>query len=377
MLELLMREWRLLVHERPSVMFVLVCAASAYALLIGNLYSKETVQNIPVAVCDLDDTPLSRELVKAVMDADQYDYRETLTDEFISVEKLRSGELAAVLIIPEDFAKKFYTQQPIDLAFMQDGANTLQAGYASSPMQQAVGVFSAQFATNAAMSNGTPQLSPSAISVSVRTYGNPTQSYLEFYVYGVMLMATQIGMIMGFSMSMYEDFNGGFFDNGNAEKILAAKSIFYLFMSFGSIVLGMFFLSALFKLPFKGDLFLTMILCVAFLFVVENLSGIAALYFRTKIGLCQCMVFYTLPAFLISGYIWPEIGMFDAIKWLSFLQPVHYIAMDFRDLTLVGENADIRLHVEIFWVGGMLTLMTFYALFRYKLAQRLKRLTAD
>ena len=311
------------------------------------------MQNIPVAVCDLDDTPLSRELIKAVMDADQYDYRETLTDEFVSVEKLRSGELAAVLIIPENFAKKFYTQQPIDLAFMQDGANTLQAGYASSPMQQAVGVFSAQFATNAAMSNGTPQLSPSAVSVSVRTYGNPTQSYLEFYVYGVMLMATQIGMIMGFSMSMYEDFNGGFFDNGNAEKILAAKSIFYLFMSFGSIVLGMFFLSALFNLPFKGDLFLTMILCLAFLFVVENLSGIAALYFRTKIG------------------------MFDAVKWLSFLQPVHYIAMDFRDLTLVGENADIRSHVEIFWVGGVLTLMTFYALFRYKPAQRLKRSTAD
>ncbi|MBR4641326.1 MAG: hypothetical protein IKO74_01235 [Selenomonadaceae bacterium] len=65
--------------------------------------------------------------------------------------------------------------------------------------------------------------------------------------------------------------------------------------------------------------------------------------------------------------------MFDAVKWLSFLQPVHYIAMDFRDLTLVGKNADIRSHVEIFWVGGALTLMTFYALFRYKLAQRLKR----
>ena len=63
--------------------------------------------------------PLSRELIKAVMDA-------------------------------EDFAKKFYTQQPIDLAFMQDGANTLQASYAVSSMQSAVGIFSAQFATNAA-----------------------------------------------------------------------------------------------------------------------------------------------------------------------------------------------------------------------------------
>ena len=122
-------------------------------------------------------------------------------------------------------------------------------------------------------------------------------------------------------MSIYEDFNGGFFDNGNTEKFLAAKSIFCLFMSFGSIVLGIFF-------P-------------------------AALCFRTKIG------------------------MFGAVKWLSYLQPVHYIAMDFRDLTLVGENADILSHVEIFWIGGMLTLMTFYALFKYKLAQRLKRSTAD
>ena len=38
MLELILREWRLPVHERPSVMFVLVCAASAYALLIGGIF---------------------------------------------------------------------------------------------------------------------------------------------------------------------------------------------------------------------------------------------------------------------------------------------------------------------------------------------------
>ena len=113
-------------------------------------------------------------------------------------------------------------------------------------------------------SRRTPQLSPSAVSVSVRTYGNPTQSYLEFYVYGAELERL-------------------------AEKILAAKSIFYLFMSFGSIVPGV---------------------------------------------------------------------------------PV-------RRRKFVGGNADIRSHVEIFWVGGMLSLMTFYALFRYKLAQRLKCSTAD
>ena len=37
-----------------------------------------------------------------------------------------------------------------------------------------------------------------------------------------------------------------------------------------------------------------------------------------------------------------------------------------------GENADIRSHVEIFWVGGMLSLMTFYGMLKCKLAARRK-----
>lgn len=34
--------------------------------------------------------------------------------------------------------------------------------------------------------------------------------------------------------------------------------------------------------------------------------------------------------------------------------------------------ADIRSHVEIFGVGGVLTLMTFYGMLKYKLAARRK-----
>ena len=344
MLEIMQRELKQLLHERFMVFIVLMFAASAYALLIGNLYSEETVQNIPVAVCDLEDSPLSRELIKSVMD----------TDELISVEKLKSGEIAAVLVIPEDFSKKFYTQQPVELAFLQDGSNTLQAGYASSPMQLVVATFSAKFSTQSAISNGTPQLAAPPINLSLRTFGNPTQSYLEFYIYGIMLVAAQIGMIMGFSMSVYEDFHNGFFKNRGVLITLVSKEIFYLFMSFVSIVIGMFLLSTIFKLPFRGDLAQILILCFAFLFVVENLAGFAALFFKTKLALVQCMVFYTLPAFLVSGYIWPEIGMIDIIKWISLLQPIHYILPDFRDLALVGMTSNYFLHISAFLMIGII-----------------------
>lgn len=166
-------------------MFVLLFAVSAYALLIGNLYSGETVQNILVAVCDLENSRLSRELMRAVMEADQYEYVETLTDEFQAVEMLNSGKLAGVLIIPEDFSKRFYNQQPIELAF------------------------------------------------------------------------------------------------------------------------------------------------------------------------------------LTSGYIWHEIGMIDIIKWISMLQPVHYITMDFRDLALVGASATYFSHTVVLFLVGMIFMLVLYILLYY------------
>ena len=167
-------EFQLLI-SRPLVFLVLIGAASGYALLIGNLYSGEIVQNIPVAVCDLEDSALSRELIRAVMDADQYNYHETLIDEFTTIDKLERGEVAAVLVIPDDFSKRFYTQQSVTLALLQDNSNILQSSYALSPMQSVVSSFAEKYAVQAAISNA---LSTSAnISMSLRMSGNPTQSY--------------------------------------------------------------------------------------------------------------------------------------------------------------------------------------------------------
>ena len=115
----------------------------------------------------------------------------------------------------------------------------------------------------------------------------------------------------------------------------------------------MFILATLFNLPFRADISKVLLLCAAFYFVVENLSGIAALYFKTSTSLIQCMIFYTLPAFMLSGYTWSEIGMTLPIKIISAFQPVHYILMDFRDLALIGESANSFEHIVIFGLSGI------------------------
>ena len=207
------RELTLLTHERLAVLVILLGAATAYSLLIGNLYLGGIVQRIPVAVCDLDDSPISRELIRAVADADQYDFRQTLSDDAEAVKLLERGEIAAVLIIPEDFSKKFYRSESVNMAFLQDGSNTLQADYASAPMQ---------------------------------------------------------------------------------------------------------------------------LICAAF-------NG--------------CLY---VAAFLLSDYIWSEIGMPQIIRWISMLQPVHYILTDFRSLGLTGVAPQINQHAAILFAIGSVSFILLY-----------------
>ena len=358
MIQSVRHEFQLLI-SRPLVFLILIGAASGYALLIGNLYSGETVQNIPIAVCDLEDSALSRELIRNVHDTDQYDYRETLIDEFMAIDKLERGEVTAVLVIPNDFSKRFYTQQAVSLALLQDNSNILQASYALSPMQSVVSNFAEKYYTQAAISN--VSLNATNISMSLRMSGNPTQSYLEFYIYGVMLMASQIGILIAFGLSLQDDLKDDIKPN------LIAKEIICLCFSMISIMIGMFILATLFNLPFRADISKILLLCAAFYFVVENLSGIATLYFKTSTSLIQCMIFYTLPAFMLSGYTWSEIGMTLPIKMISALQPVHYILIDFRDLALIGESANNLQHTVIFCFSGTVLYFLLYILLKFRL----------
>lgn len=365
MTEIMRRELKLLLRERFMVFFVLMFAASAYALLIGNLYSGGIVQNIPVAVCDRDDSPLSRELVQMVAEADQYRFVGAFADEINVVSMLEREEIAAALIIPPDFSRKYYSGQRVDLAFLQDGANTLQAGYAAFPLQLIVSDFAAGFSNYIAISHEKTLPSAPSVSVSLRMHGNAVNSYMAFYMYGVMLMAAQIGMIMGFSMSVYEDLRQGYFEERGTLTVFSAKILLYLVLSLLSVLIGIFLLAVIFRMPFHGALWQLIILPTAFLWSIEGLAGIAAVYFKTRLALVQAMVFYALPAFLLSGYIWPEIGMVGVVKWISALQPVHYTLVDFRAVSLTGEAPSYWLHVGILLSVGLIAHCISYGFLRF------------
>ena len=126
-------------------------------------------------------------------------------DDMAALDRLENNKAAVVLVIPKDFSARFYSNRPIETAALQDGSNVVQTTYALPQIQSVVGYFAAKMSVRASAIHSTPQLSPMPVSMSLRTFGNPTQSYLEFYIFGVLLMAAQIGVMFNFSMSIFRD----------------------------------------------------------------------------------------------------------------------------------------------------------------------------
>ena len=150
------------------------------------------------------------------------------------------------------------------------------------------------------------------------------------------------------------DSRHGYYGRHGLFRVMAVKIGLYWLCSFLSVLSGIGILIGLFRLPLYGNLGAVLLLCGAFLFAVENMAGLLALYFRTKLTLTQFLVFYSLPAFLISGYIWPEQAMPGIIRFLAWLQPLHYAMVDFRQLALTGQSATWGIHACLLAGAGVI-----------------------
>lgn len=199
-------------------------------------------------------------MTRAVAEADQFIFAGNLSSEIEAAEFLERGEAAAVLVIPKNFARNFYSQQPVELAFLQDGENIVPVNYSLTPINLIAGNFAARYNQLAAASNSTPTLSPKPV-----------------------------GITLAFGLSVQADAA-----RFSTPRVLLAKEIFYLALSLIS-------LAAIFALPFRGDMWRMLTICAIFLFTAENLAGLLALFFKTELALVRAMVFYTLPSLTVAG----------------------------------------------------------------------------
>lgn len=370
--ELLNIFWR----DRRRALLLLL-ASVAYTLLFSWLYLFGVIREVPLLVVDQSNTAVSRRLVQSFDDSDGFRTAAWADSEEEAGEWLRrQGRHSAALVIPRDFAEKIWRGRQSEVLLLVEGSNIAVTSSSSIAATELVQRFNAECAAQL-LERDVKQLRQQSqrrtepVVFNYRVLGNPQLDYLRFFVYGLALVALQQGLLLAVAAGVL--WNGGALPKTKLkpEFVWLIKSGIYILLGLVSYAMFLAVGSRLFSLPAAGSWVQHLLLAAAFLFCVTQLGGIAACLAGDELLFSRLSVFYTVPAFMLSGYTWPVEAMPWGVRCLAYLSPFTYWAQAVRSLCLNGYSCDLPGNAAILLCAGLALLPVAARLFGGKIRQEL------
>ncbi|WP_352425736.1 ABC transporter permease [Aminomonas paucivorans] len=359
-----LRETKILFLRDPRRAMFLFGASLAYLILFGVLYGPAQVRGIPLGVLDQDQSALSRSLTRAFGDSERFALCHQVGTEEEAERLLRERRVQAVLVIPPRFARNVKAGLSSPVMWIGDGSNIAAAGAGGMEAQEILEVLGADLGADQGAWGGIPRDKARGwshpVELRLRLRGNPTLSYLEYFVIGLAMAAFQEGILLSVGAAFL---GTGRRSGRGAEPVgvcFAVKLLLYGVCSLGAFALALFAGNRFFPIPFWGSWGAVGALGAFFSFGVALFAAAVACRMVSEVNYTRFALVYTVPAFILSGAIWPREAMGTVSRGLSFLFPLTWMVDPLRRLLLWGSDPGLARHLLILGGIGFLSLGTLF-----------------
>lgn len=308
-----LEELRNILRDQGVFLFVLIVPL-AYPLLYAFIYDNETVRDVPVAVVDLSQSPLSRQFTRMLDSTPEV----AVTERCGSVEEARElnrrGEVYAIVVIPADLTRSLARGQQGTIAVYADMAGML---YYKSALLAATNV---SLALNAELkverfwlgaTDRQEEVATQPIAYDYVSLFNPQSGFAAFLMPPVLMLILQQTLMLGIGMvggGVRERYGspvppGPLYSRPLAT--LTGRTLFYFVLYLGLAFYMFLFVTGLFGLPSLGRW--TTFLAVMTPFILASVfmaMALSSLIYRRE----DCIllyVFMSVPLLFISGISWP------------------------------------------------------------------------
>lgn len=385
-LSLLKREFQLFFQNKVLLMLFLG-APVLYGVLVGAVYQKGKVTDLPIIVVDEDRSPLSQQLITMFNESEVIYVAAILPDAFNAKQEALNKEATVVVQIPKNFDVDVNYNRPTELTFFVNASNTLTSNYASMAANVCAATLKAGIQIKAQQKKGVPeyiakqQYEP--FKTTIIRQNIKSGNYLYFMLPGVLLTVLQQVMMLALALSFASEFEKGTFANlvsksSNVLLLIFVKIAPYLIMSVGIYILYYGF-SIFYRMPLEvhmGPFFLGSLL---FLLAVSFIGILVSILIPSQLKATEILMVIATPSFILSGFTWPLSQMPDWVVHISKLIPLtHYLEI-FRVLVIEhGTVANVRSSIIALAVTSVICLILSFVLLSLKV-RKLKKdnLSAD
>ncbi|WP_296227063.1 ABC transporter permease [Ralstonia sp. UBA689] len=346
------RWWSVVLKEflqlrRDRVTFAMMIGIPVMQLFLFGFAINTDPKHLLTGVIAADQSEFTRSFLASMRNSDYFDLTTTLPDEAAGREALAKGRLQFVVTIPPDFTRKLVRGEKPSLLLEADATDPAATGLAVGALPQLVQsvIDKDMKGALAPLAGGVGSLQSSAPPFEVRLHKlyNPegiTQYNIIPGLIGTILTMT---MVMMTGLAMTRERERGTMENLLATpvrplEVMTGKIVPYIFI--GLVQLTIILLAAyfVFHVPFVGSVW--MVYVAALLFIVASLTvGITlSSLAQNQLQATQLTFFYFLPSILLSGFMFPFVGMPKWAQVIGNVLPMTYFHRLTRGILLKGNG---------------------------------------
>ena len=376
--DVVLRELKRIWQFKPYLLILTILPLLSILLFIA-IFSKGMPTDLPIAVVDNDNTPLSRQVINMIEASPETAVLYKASNINEGERLILQGAAGAMVIIPANFERDILGMTPTSVGVYISGANILENGLISKGLQTTIATFSTGLKIQILSKQGISENQAIAQAMPIRLnrhilfnpYTNYSYYLLPSFMPMMILIFTVLSTIFAIGSELKYSTAGEWLSTAQGSISVALAGKLTPTLAFMTVMAAVMFI-LLFEfvgVPLQGNIWILIVSCFMFI-----LSYIAVAIFIIAITADMRLAMslgggYSVMAFSLSGLTFPAMAMHKTMQWFGHLFPFTYFTEIIIDQALRGAP-----------IGNSLTQLSYMMIFLLlpiTTARRLKRIIND
>jgi ABC-2 type transport system permease protein len=321
-------------------LFIVVIMPVTLMLLFGYGVNLD-LKKLPVYVYDCDGSQQSQDLLKRFQSSEYFHLARVVNDYPTLVRALDDGHAKMGIVIPWDFSRRLAGGSPVQVQALIDATDDNTANVLIGYSQAVVQGYSSEVQLDFLRQRGL-SMQPAPVSVQTRTWYNENLESSAFIIPGVLaLVMSVIGAFLT-SLTVAREWERGTMEQlistpVTAMEILLGKLAPYFVLGMFDVLICAVLAIFWFHVPFRGSWSTLLIASSLFLVAVLALGFFISVVAKSQFAACQVALLITfLPAFLLSGFLFPIEQMPVVLQGITRVLPARYYVTALKKIFLKG-----------------------------------------
>jgi ABC-2 type transport system permease protein len=286
-------------------------------------------KNVPVCIFDREGSQQSQDLLKHFQSSQYFHIAAVKTDYRRLTAAIDDAECSLGIVIPNDFSEQLRKGGTVEVQGVVDATDDNTANLIFGYAEAVVAGYSSEVQLQYFRSKGQFEMNP-PISVEARTWFNEDLDSSNFIVPGVVVLVMVVIGTFLTSLTVAREWERGTMEQLISTpvtpfEVTVGKLIPYFMLGLLDTAFCEVISVWWFGVPFRGSIWLMLLATSLFLTVVLLLGYWISAATKSQLAASQVsLVTSFLPAFLLSGFVFPIDQMPIAVRAITLVIPARY-----------------------------------------------------